>query len=100
MAKDKKLIEQLEKTIKAISAKLVESDEDTVREYLQKYEEALESVVKNGSSSGQRRKLLALLNCARSYLECSSNYNQNFLNEMHVSEVMVKNACGSFDLGA
>ncbi|QFT56075.1 hypothetical protein [Microbulbifer sp. THAF38] len=90
LVNDKELVDQLRKTIKAINAKLIESDEDIIREYLRKYERALEAVNRNVNVAEQREKLSKLLNCARGYLEYSSCYNQDFLNEMGVSEMIVK----------
>lgn len=90
LSSDKELIAQIRKAIQALNAKFIESNEEIIREYLFKYEKALDVIEKNTDASEQRNKLTMLLNCARGYLEHSSNYEQEFLNEMGKSETLIK----------
>ncbi len=77
------LIDQLKITIEAIEQKLVESPEKVVSEYLVKYENALHE-------PNNPQLLNKLLNCVRGYMETSSCYDQNFLNEMGKTEQLIR----------
>ncbi|KZM40410.1 hypothetical protein OA92_07215 [Marinomonas sp. SBI22] len=77
------LIVQLKVTIEAIEEKLAESPEKVVSEYLVKYESALHE-------PDNQKLLNKLLNCVRGYMETSSCYDQNFLNEMGKSEQLIR----------
>jgi DNA repair ATPase RecN len=83
------LTEQLERSIEEIDKKYQVSGEDVLSDYLKKYKAALDAL-RSGSSDANKR-LKKLKNCARGYLETSSNYDQEFLREMGETEKMVKN---------
>ncbi|MEF3074483.1 hypothetical protein V2P20_05550 [Methylobacter sp. Wu1] len=81
---------QVEVTIKALELKRQSSSEPVIDEYLKKYKDVLKAI-ENGSSESDVHKLAnKLLNCARGYMETSSNYQQDFLNEMGKTEKIVK----------
>jgi len=61
-----------------------------LNEYLKKYERAL-SALDSSSYDEKINSLKKLLNCARGYMEKSSNYDQEFLHEMGRTEKLVKN---------
>jgi len=83
------LTEQLERSIEEIDKKYQVSGEDVLSDYLKKYQAALDAL-RSGSYDANKR-LKKLKNCARGYLETSSNYDQEFLREMGETEKMVKN---------
>lgn len=77
------LVAQLKVTIKAIEQKLAVSPEKIVEVYLVKYKNAMDDPENSKS-------LDKLLNCYRGYLETSSCWDQDFLNEMGKSEELIK----------
>jgi hypothetical protein len=85
-----KLIIQFEITIKSLEMKLVESPEPVVFKYLDNYKVALDTLKKSDSISGNHRQLDKLLDCARGYMETSSVYSQDFLEQMGKSERLIK----------
>ncbi|WP_076411196.1 hypothetical protein [Shewanella sp. UCD-KL12] len=87
--KKNELITQLELTVSCLERKIAESPEPIVIEYLKKYRAAIASLKRLGSNSSSKTHLNALLNSARGYMETSSNYRQEFLNEMGKSEKLI-----------
>jgi hypothetical protein len=87
------LLTQLEITIKALKDKRELAPEPIVLEYIKKYENAFNCIKRATEyTEAERHKLIGkLLNCARGYMETSSNYNQAFLNEMGKTENLIKN---------
>lgn len=82
------LIERLEGSIEAIDKKYQVSGEDILNDYLKKYQAALDALRSGSSDAGKRLKKLK--NCARGYLETSSDYDQEFLREMGETEKIIK----------
>jgi len=86
---------QIEKTIEILQLALQVSSEQAVAEYLGKYKHALALISAGGVNSEALIKALrALLGCARGYMETSSNYDQKFLDEMGLTEKLVKDLLG------
>ncbi len=82
---------QLEKTIQALELKCQSSREPEVDTYLEKYKDVLKIIESGGSKEDVTKRAKTLLNCARGYMETSSDYQQDFLNEMGKAEKIVKN---------
>ncbi|KEQ16472.1 hypothetical protein [Endozoicomonas numazuensis] len=82
---------QLEKTIKALESKQKASGERIFGQYLESYRDTLLAIDSGAPQSEVNRLANKLLNCARGYMETSSNYQQGFLNEMGKTEKIVKN---------
>ncbi|KTB79736.1 hypothetical protein [Pseudomonas syringae] len=90
---NKNLRFQLEKTLAAMTVHLNASEEVILAEYLKKYQDALLSFELN-SQEEKSKKLKAILGCARGYMEYSSNYEQQFLQEMWKTERIAKQELG------
>jgi len=84
------LIIQFEITIKSIESKLIESPEPIVFKYLDNYKKSLDALKKLDNISDCQSSLDKLLNCVRGYMETSSVYSQDFLEEMGRSERLIK----------
>ncbi|QQZ43559.1 hypothetical protein IF690_08460 [Pseudomonas sp. SK3(2021)] len=80
---------QIEIALVAIQAQLKSSGEVVIAEYLKKYQDAL-VLLESGSQDEVVKKLRAILGCSRGYMESSSNYDQDFLQEMWRTEVLIK----------
>ncbi|WJV21529.1 MULTISPECIES: hypothetical protein [Pseudomonas] len=80
---------QIEVALAAIQAQLKSSGEVVVAEYLKRYQDALVSL-ESGSQDEMVKRLRAILGCSRCYMESSSNYDQDFLQEMWKTEVIIK----------
>ncbi|MHC5206920.1 hypothetical protein [Pseudomonas chlororaphis] len=80
---------QIEIALAAIQAQLKSSGEVVVAEYLKRYQDALVSL-ESGSQDEMVKRLRAILGCSRGYMESSSNYDQDFLQEMWKTEVIIK----------
>ena len=90
MSSTSDLKNQLEVTIKALELKCQLSTESAAVEYLSMYKDVLKAI-DAGSPDGTIKGLANnLLNCARGYMETSSNYQQDFLNEMGKTEKIIK----------
>lgn len=81
---------QLEKTIKALELKCQSSSEPVVDSYLDKYKDVLKTIEFGASKEDVRKRAKKLLNCARGYMETSTDYQQDFLNAMGRAEKIVK----------
>ncbi len=81
---------QLEITIKALESKIQTSSEPIINRYLDKYQQVLKIIESGASNESVRKLAMKLLNCARGYMETSSDYQQNFLIEMSKTEKLVK----------
>ncbi len=84
---------QVESTIKLLKAKNKSSNEEIVAEYIEFYEGALNSInrrIPGSDDEDLKRALFKLLNCARGYMETSSDYSQSFLEEMNKTEKLIK----------
>lgn len=80
---------QVEISIGAMELQLQSSGEVAVARYIEKYQKALKAF-DSGSPEYLEKCLRALLNCARGYMESSSNYDQAFLREMWETESLIK----------
>ncbi|MCP4321833.1 MAG: hypothetical protein GY787_08295 [Alteromonadales bacterium] len=88
------LIKQITKTIEKLELKESSSNEKIIPEYIERYKKALLSLnsdVANSLSDISKKNLNSLLDCARGYMETSSNYSQEFLVEMSKTEKIIKN---------
>ncbi|WP_434002678.1 hypothetical protein [Endozoicomonas sp.] len=90
MSNIKVLKAQLETTIKALELKLQRSNEPTLKQYLERYKNTLKAIESGSSEVEINKHARKLLNCARGYMETSTNYQQNFLTEMGKTEKVVK----------
>ncbi len=84
---------QIEETIKLLKIKKKSSNEDVIGVYINLYENALDSINLRASKSDDdnlKKTLVKLLNCARGYMETSSDYTQIFLTEMSKTEKLIK----------
>lgn len=81
-----KLINQLKKTIRLLEEKQAASNEAVISEFIEKYKVAISHI----NSSEDTKPLRKLLNCARGYLETSSDYEQDFLYAMGETEQLIK----------
>jgi len=81
---------QIAQTIRALEHKQSQNSESAVANILVKYRKA--QVEMEGADGVQANKdaLGALLNCARGYLETSSNWEQEFLHQMGRTEKLIK----------
>lgn len=86
------LISQIDVTVQTLQDKQNNSPEPVVAEYLDKYQKALVFLKPIGRTDvdSLRKQLSPLLNCARGYMEYSSDYMQPFLNEMGKTEKLIK----------
>ncbi|HBY88151.1 MAG TPA: hypothetical protein DEO86_20035 [Colwellia sp.] len=84
------LIIQLEVTINSLEQKIADSPEPIIFKYLEKYRAAISSLKNVDDKSSPKIYLNKLLSCYRGYLETSSNYKQDFLDEMGKSEELIK----------
>ena len=80
---------QLEKTIKVLESKCQSSSESVVDGYLDKYKDVLKVIESGASKEDVRKRAKKLLHCARGYMETSSDYQQDFLDEMGKTEKIV-----------
>ena len=80
---------QINKVIFELEKKVSQSSEEYVKGMLTKYK-----IVRNSIDSSDEgvdlSELKKLLNGARGYMEISSNYSQDFLNEMGKMEKLIK----------
>ena len=86
------LVSQVDATVQSLQAKQNNSPESVVAEYLDKYQKALAFLKSTGGADvdSLKKQLSPLLNCARGYMEYSSDYMQPFLNEMGKTEKLIK----------
>lgn len=81
-----KLINQLSQTIQLLEEKQAASNEAIISDYIRIYKQAISQV----NSADNSKALRKLLNCARGYLETSSDYDQKFLHAMGETEQLIK----------
>lgn len=79
---------QLRNTITVINQKILETGQEDIQAYKDKYEAALISLTQ--SADDIDRKLRSLKGGVRGYMEISSNYLDPFLIEMEKTEQMIE----------
>lgn len=84
------LKDQIYITIKALKLKKETSNESILDGYIDKYLNVLKVVDSGGTALEVYQEAKYLLNCARGYMEISSDYQQDFLIEMGKTEQIVK----------
>jgi hypothetical protein len=80
---------QLQKSIHIMETKLQSTPEVMIEEYLSKYNRTLKLIESGASKNDVLILSRGLLNCARGYMETSSHYQQEFLNEMIKTEKII-----------
>lgn len=81
---------QLQITIKSLREKYSVDKEGTVIDYIKRYSDCLANFDAILSIDDLKQYLKPLLNCARGYMETSSQYGQSFLYEMGKTEKLIK----------
>jgi hypothetical protein len=82
---------QLIVTIKLLESEYQSSNDTVIFSYIEKYKDVLSSIQSGLKKDDVKTKSRIILNCARGYMEVSSNYQQGFLNEMGKTEKIIKN---------
>jgi len=81
---------QVKKTIKALTTKYQSSREQILEGYIDRYKDILNCIDSGSSKEDISKVAKKVKGCARGYLEFSSNYKQNFLDEMGRTEKLIK----------
>jgi len=82
---------QIKKTIAVLEEKYNISSESIILDYLADYRKVLTGLDKPLYMEEALTLSSVLLDKTRGYMEASSNYNQQFLNEMAKTEKIIKN---------
>ncbi len=85
-----KLKKQIEKTIPLLEEKIEKSGEQAVEDYLERYRYALDLLIDKNYIFNIEDFRKKLLDWARGYLESSSHWDQQFLNEMYQTEKIIR----------
>lgn len=81
---------QIESTLDTLELKQKTAQEEIVNSFIDKYKN-VQAIIQAGNSKDEIvKKAKALLGAARGYLETSSDYQQDFLNEMSKTEKLIK----------
>jgi hypothetical protein len=86
---DKRIVDQLNVALLALKLKQKNEPEAVINSYIEKYQSTLTTINSNASESEKRKALDSLKRCARGYLETSSNYTQDFFQEMDKLETLL-----------
>ena len=87
-----KLRNQIGITIESLEDTLQRDPKEIIAKILTRYRRALSALTTDGHDSIDVDCLASLLSCSRGYLEVSSNWDQQFLQDMSETERLISSA--------